>query len=607
MSDKAIFEQRFRRFSAVRRGLLNAALGYGLATLALAALGAGLLLLGGWLPNLFVNAALFVALGAALVTLPVLYGRRRRRFRSCLEEAFRMEELAGGLNSRLISAWDFQVQPLDTPLAQAVIARATSDLEQPVEQQLDRTGRDRHRRWFGLALLLVAGLGCVPWFSFARLALNANRTWLGLSDVLFPVSYTLEPSPGRHVCRLGDSVNVRFRMDRRVTDRVVFVIAAGERVERREVALGSDLAAVCALTSSAEVEYRVRVAFGRRETADVNLVFTTPPVLNNMQTELVYPAYTRLLPRTLEGVQPRLVGLAGTRITLGFTFSKTLTAATFTWDDGETLPLDVVGRFASTTIMHSRQRRASLQVQDAFGFGLEYPVPLEFELQADEKPRLFLPKHLKEDMPMLAAEVAGFGFGVRAEDDFGVTRCLLKWQKSTVDSPNQVVDRGEIERLVSPPQRKTVVSFEKVFAGLALQPGDKLTFTVEAHDNCQPDRQVTRSRPASLFIFREELGGLSIRDLGFGGDAGALAGRIGKAQRATSVQEPLGLQVREQVRNEFEAAVSTGTRAPTVRGEFGGAARDYFRLLSGVTLRDETERDRKPPAGGASAPQAGPP
>ena len=106
-------------------------------------------------------------------------------------------------------------------------------------------------------------------------------------------------------------------------------------------------------TSDAETEYRLHFEFGDSRTEDVQLVFTTPPTLVNMQTELSYPAYTRLLPRSLEGMQQRLLGLPGTRMTLGFTFSKELQEAYFTWEGDETrLPLEVVGRYATVNLLH---------------------------------------------------------------------------------------------------------------------------------------------------------------------------------------------------------------------------------------------------------------
>jgi hypothetical protein len=237
-----------------------------------------------------------------------------------------------------------------------------------------------------------------------------------------------------------------------------------------------------------------------------------------------------------------------------------------------------------------------LQVRDRDGFALDAPLVIDFELQIDEKPQLFLPRHLKEEMPMLEAVAKQFGFGAQAQDDYGVTRLVLKWQKGTVDNATTILDRGEVERLISPAQLRTVVSFEKVFATMDLKPGDKVTFVVEASDNRAPDRQVTVSRRCSFFVFQEELGDLAIKELGFGnGDFNRE--RIAKSTRATAVKEPEGLETKELVKNEFEAKVTSSTRAPTVHSEHGQATRDYFRLLSGVKYQDEEKGNKPAPPG----------
>src|SRR5207248_7482277 len=134
---------------------------------------------------------------------------------------------------------------------------------------------------------------------------------------------------------------------------------------------------------------------------------------------------------------------------------------------------------------------------------LEYEVVIDFEVQEDEKPQVkLLPRYLKEDMPFLEEQAKLFGFSVEATDDFGISRVVLKWQKSTVDQPNSVQDRGEVERIMSPVQPKVIVNYEKVFAAMALKPGDKVTFWIEAHDNITPGKpQMTASRRCSFFVF----------------------------------------------------------------------------------------------------------
>jgi hypothetical protein len=582
MSDRTQFESRFRRFSRVRRGLLNAALGYRLGFLALVALVAGLLLLSGWLPWLFVNLGLFVLLALWLVSLALIWLVRRVRFRSCLEEAFHIEKLAGNLNSRVISAWDFVQDGTASPLKQAVVRRAAVDLQERHEARLDRRIRDHRRLWFAGVLVVFIALALTPWVGLARVFDNLGRTWLGLQSYLFPVEYVLKPGPGQHIYRLGTKVEVALELNRRGPDEVKLVKSSGEEMQAQTLALDEDRRARVEISSDVEAEYNLHFLFGERKTDEMSLVFTRPPVLINMQTELLYPTYTRQPVRSLESVQQRLLALPGTRITLGFTFSKELEEATITWDDGTTLPLEVQERYATVSLQHSRARQATLQVRDKHGFGLDEPLVIDFELQVDEKPQVFLPRHLKEDMPKLEAEAKLFGFGVPVQDDYGVTRVLLRWQKSTVENPSGVVDRGEIERLISPSLTRTVINFEKVFAGLDLKPGDRISFQVEAQDNCEPKRQTIVSRRCSFFIYQENLGDLTVRELGFGGNDPLARERIARSTRATTVKEPEGLKSREMVKNEFEASITSGTQSPTVRGEHAQATRDYFRLLSTV-------------------------
>jgi hypothetical protein len=592
MIDRTTLAARIRRFSRARRGVLNATTGYHLGRIALVAGVFALLLLGGSLPGFAINAVLFAMLGGFFITLGVVSLIRYVRFRSYLEEAFHLETLAGNLNSRIVSAWDFLDRSVLTPLTRVVIECAGNDLKLNHEVRLDRTIRNVQRKHFLAWLVVFVMLGCTPWFGFGRLAENWSRTWSALAQYLFPVQYTLEPGAGTYVHRLGTPVDVALRFHRPPHSPVKMIVQSGDEVTEADVDLAADGTARQTVTSDVEVEKVIRFQFGEQQSDPITLVFTTPPSLVNMQTELIYPPYTRLLPRSLEGVQQRLLGLPGTRMTLGFTFSKDLASAEIAWDDGQTLPLETTGRFATVNLMHNRARQATLQVRDIHGFTLDVPLLIEFALQVDEKPQVFLPGHLKEDMPLLESTARLFSFGAQAQDDFGVTRLVLRWQKSTVDVPTSIQERGEVERLVSPEQPKIIVNFEKIFGNLPLKPGDKVSFQVEAHDNRRPERQITVSRRCSFFIYQEELSGLMVKELGFGKGAEFTRERIAKSTRLTAVKEPEGIKTRENVRNEFEGNIASPTQSPTVRGEHGQATRDYFRLLSTVKYPDEP-KDKK--------------
>jgi hypothetical protein len=589
-------QARLRGFSSARRGLLNATLGLRLGSLAAGAGAAGLFLLSGRLPNAFVNLALFAVFACSFLLLLAIYAWKRARFRSSLDEAFRMEELAVDADSRIVSALDFLEQGIDTPLTRKVIERAAVDISALHESRLDRSERRRRLRQCSAAAGVFVLLGLTPWFGFARVAENFQRSWESARDRLFPVEFALLPAPGVHVHRLNESVGVSLRFLKRGFRNVTLVVRGGPEGTKRIPLSGDGIAPFThVLTSDVEATSTLHFEFGQRRSPEVSIVFAAPPLLVNMQAELSYPVYTRMMPRTFEGVQERFMGLAGTQIRLGFTFSKELESATLTWEDSQTLPLDVVGRFASVVVAHTQARRGTLQVRDRHGLSLENPLPLEFELQKDEKPFVTLPPNLKEDMPLLESAVPMFGiFGVRAQDDYGLTRCALKWRRSSVANPDLILEQGEIERLFSPVKTKEILNFDKLLSGFNLKPGDKMSFQVEAIDNCMPEKQSGLSRRFSLFVYQNELDRFSMDQIGFPEGRGMRGDRIPPMARATSVKAPEGLRTAEKVSNEFRGEVSSQTSAAQVTGEHRKLELLYRKVLSDLSAQDRTE-EKTPP------------
>jgi hypothetical protein len=89
------------------------------------------------------------------------------------------------------------------------------------------------------------------------------------------------------------------------------------------------------------------------------------------------------------------------------------------------------------------------------------------------------------------------------EDDFGATKCVVNWSKSTTEKPDEAKVKGEpIERVFLPPRPTAVAAFENLFREQAqsAEGGDKFTFQVEAFDNRDPKPQSAVSSMFSLFI-----------------------------------------------------------------------------------------------------------
>jgi hypothetical protein len=229
-----------------------------------------------------------------------------------------------------------------------------------------------------------------------------------------------------------------------------------------------------------------------------------------------------------------------------------------------------------------------VQVEDTHGFRMEEPHDISFRVQVDERPRVFLPRFLKQDMPFTADKLKLFTFGARLQDDFGVSRCVLTWRKSTIENPSRVTQKGEVERLMVPPRTSARQVFENVFESLSVRAGDRVSFNLAVYDNRAPRKQRSTSPTASLFIHQEKLEDLRLAGFGFG-RGGVRRARVGKAKRATTVRQPAGTRGVEEYENPHDAGIDTATVAPRVGGVHARTVKDYFRLMSTVTVEEDEE------------------
>jgi hypothetical protein len=416
---------------------------------------------------------------------------------------------------------------------------------------------------------------------------------LQLRESLFPTHYELIPGAGAHVYRAGSSVETGIRFTRFSYPEVTMLrMTVGQEGEERIVLpVDPSRKAVVTMTSDSgrDREYRIRFVFGKRITEETHLVFATAPVIENMQTDLVYPLYTRMVSKTIEGVQDRITALPGTRVSLGFTFSKPVNSAVLTFDDGgtkEIVPLDVMGRFASLSLMHTIERRATLQVEDIHGFPLDAPLAIEFNLAEDKPPRLTVPAYLKQDMPWPAGTLGSFGFGVKAEDDYGVVRCVLRWRKATTEDKNSIKDQGEIERPFMPSKRVAPAAFDNIFKDQESKAGDMFFFQIEAFDNRDPKPQSKVSAWFSIFLHAQELdpGSEELTSEVWGGGGGPKGPRpkviYGLPAGANMGVKPMkAIAKPEKEGPGWKRNETTDTRGEPRRS--GTTANDYTRATSG--------------------------
>jgi hypothetical protein len=603
MSDvKKQFEARLGRFGRVRRAVKNGAMAYGTGVLALGVGVGALILLRGWTwsSSPFVNAgidAIPTAIAAILlVWLLARLVRRWERRRNTLSEAFHAEELEGDLNSRLVSAADFLDWPQRTSLTDVVIEKAIRDLERPFENRLDHRARNRVRWQFAGALAIFVLLGLTPWFGFKRVGNTVRLCAANLREFLLPTRF--EVFPGNKVFLIGAKADAGLQFTRFRYPRVTMLTEHAEQdgVTTNILTVTASGRAAESLQPTVERQYRIRFAFGNRVTEPMLLTFTTSPMIENMQVELVYPRYTRLMPNEIEGVVDRVTAIGGTRVNLGYVFTKPLKSAVLTFEDGTNsmrMPLDVVARFASVSFVHSRESRAQLQVEDIHGFGLDNPQAIEFGLTADNPPKIFPSAFLKQDMPCTIEDLAGFTFGARVEDDFGASRCRVTWQQSTAEDPNREIPGEPVERVFIPPRPTVVATFENIFRDQAQAlmekgpQGNVFKFQIEAFDNREPKPQMTVSLPFSIFI-KQQMDVVGLAGSGMDISGGGRFNRGGqKATRRVGQREgPRGIGMPEKLDTAGLGTDYTGDRIEGgVRGSRAGGTdstqKAYAEGLSG--------------------------
>jgi hypothetical protein len=196
-------------------------------------------------------------------------------------------------------------------------------------------------------------------------------------------------------------------------------------------------------------------------------------------------------------------------------------------------------------------------------------------------------------MPFTVEDLKLFSFGVRMQDDYGLSRCVLKWNRATIDNPSNVTEKGEVDRLVSPPRAKAIQSFEKIFGNVPVQPGDRISFKMEVYDNRTPQPQISTSATVSLFVYQQNLADLAIAGVNFG-QGGVIRERIKKSKRSTTVKEPAGTRRLETYQNPFDAAIESATKAPRVGGPYAKAVNQYFELMSTVTMEQDGSEEEQP-------------
>ena len=444
---------------------------------------------------------LLVLLGIAgvvvLALLAALVGRQLLRRRSIEGEALVAESLVGSLRNRLITALQMSVgsgeaeragMNISSSLVAAVAEQSVKDLdEHRPDALLDRSTPWRRTASAAALVLLAAAFCAWRWEVIAERADRVRHAYVALIDIIWPV--TAHVSPGDETVLRGSRVELGLRIEGRPFAQAVLhrslATADGTRVLAGEP-LNLEAGAAAFTTGVLEETFDYWFAYGERTTDPHRIRVVDRPALELLRVDLDYPAYTKRLPRTFMGRVPTIRGLEGTRVTLSLTYNKEIANAEAVWDGGAKEYWDVTGRYVGTEFIVTATDAVEVRVQCVDGYSPEASLRFTVMAEQDERPAVLA--HVKSprsgNIMLTAEQLPLFSVGFTATDDFGVASVALKYEKTGTDVDLATDEaKGHIPMLFRPAREKAVAAFQKCFADLAVQPGDKITFYLEATDN----------------------------------------------------------------------------------------------------------------------------
>ena len=336
----------------------------------------------------------------------------------------------------------------------------------------------------------------------------------------------------------------------------------------------------------ARESFRYSFAYGRRRTAEHQVLVGDRPEISAINYEIAYPAYTGQPPRTLVGRVPKLQALIGTNVLVSFAATTDLhpDSCLVEWQDGSRQAVAVTGRFGHFSFTVDRPDRATLYLTGAYGAGFEMERPLSFEVavQRDEPPSVQVLLRQKK-LTMLPEEAAAFGLRWLAEDDFGVAEATLEYRIDTIDKLlGRPTREASLPRRIDPPQERVRDQFLDFLKTLSppLQPGDRITITVSAKDNnTETGPGLGRSQPIEIVVVRQDLSGFVERQFDFGSQT--LLSGLSRVQRATDLLVDPVKTVRTEAKQEIDRqTVKARVAQETWPSGSEDAIGDYFRLLS---------------------------
>ncbi|OGK12800.1 MAG: hypothetical protein A2W80_10395, partial [Candidatus Riflebacteria bacterium GWC2_50_8] len=362
-----------------------------------------------------------------------------------------------------------------------------------VSQQLQREdishslkAFSRRRSAFTMVFFMVLG---ALWYVLSPLevATGAQRLLFPLRAIAPYSTLNIVIAPEHALVAMGDSLEISAIPSRQTSEPIILEMFEPDKLEGNRVEMYPDATAsasrfVYPLNSLQEsVDYRVTCE--KFSTLRYSIKVMPRPQIKSLQVTLFQPAYIATQPTRL----PENIGdgtvLIGSRVKIEVTADQNLASAAIILVPGATQSCEIAKRNSFSYEMEIATNTAfSIFMENEMGLSNEKPVLYTITAASDGLPTVELLKPA-QDMPFPTSR--RLDIKAVARDDYGVKAMILFYQ---------VGDRNALIPQNLKPDFKPISEYEVEFPWmldtLALQPGTKISYFVQAEDARQPQPNV---------------------------------------------------------------------------------------------------------------------
>lgn len=434
------------------------------------------------------SALIFVLAGPSEEELALMIERRSPRdFHNTLIAAVQLPE-----------AGTTAVSGISASLVEATRESAAGTLE-----GIDLTRLSHYQLAQRLAIAAaVVGLFCLPAVFRGKDRLTYRYLVLAVPKEQVPVSFKVQPG--------STKVLKGARLD--ITAEVVGLPADGDPVvlhrwqsgqepERFEMRRQPDGKYSLFFPTVTEA-FGYRLQSGLFESPQFQITTVLPPEIRTLTLTYRRPEYTRLPKQVQKDPPYDITALVGTEVDLAMEPTKALKSA---WIDvfGTHVPLvsgtSGAGPLGATlTVSQSGDYVIHLQDQDGF----ENPSPPRFQIYAiqDQVPQVVLLKP-GTDLSLQPSELTTLPLKIYAEDDYGLAKVTLK-AKFRQRNDFKYEETQKEYPITLPPGSQAQVTLDHVWdlTQKVLQPGDSITYWVEATDQAPAAKGLSRAGLSKTYL-----------------------------------------------------------------------------------------------------------